>query len=113
MVNIVNISWLHLVILILAAFRLTRLIVNDEITAAIRRPFILAYQEKEGSGDENGGRFAQVRSWIGALLSCHWCFGIWSATILVALYAYVPAVFPVFVILAVAGAAAFLESRVF
>ncbi|PMU54924.1 hypothetical protein C1X86_35365, partial [Pseudomonas sp. GP01-A3] len=36
----ISMSWLLLVLLTLASFRLTRLVVHDKITSFIRRPFI-------------------------------------------------------------------------
>jgi hypothetical protein len=50
---------------------------------------------------------------VGILLSCHWCVGIWSSLALVSLYLWVPASFPLHLVLAVAGAAAFIESKLY
>jgi hypothetical protein len=110
-----KISWIHLFVLILATFRLTHLIVYDKITAFIRRPFI----EASGELDENGGprqtiyiKGSGLKHWIGSLLSCHWCAGIWCSIIVILVYMYLPAAFPALIILAVAGAAALIESHV-
>ena len=54
-----------------------------------------------------------LRYQIGLLLSCHWCVGIWSSLAIVALYSSYPVTFPVFLILAIAGAAAFIESKLY
>ncbi|MEW9669174.1 DUF1360 domain-containing protein [Ammoniphilus sp. 3BR4] len=110
-----DISWLHLFILILASFRLTHLIVYDEITAFLRAPFL----EERYETDEHGHMMRNVdikgsglRYVIGSLISCHWCMGIWSTTAVVLLYWLVPLSLPVLFILAVAGGAAIIASRV-
>lgn len=112
---LMNISWLHLFILILASFRLTHLIVYDQITQFLRAPFL----EERYDTDEHGHVIPNVeikgsglRYWIGSLISCHWCMGIWSTTAVVLLYWLVPLSFPVLFILAVAGGAAIITSRV-
>jgi hypothetical protein len=109
-----DISWLHFVVLILASFRLTHLIVFDEITSVIRDPFVKVIYERDESGQmvrniqiEDSG----WRHWMGLLLSCHWCTGIWASLALVALYLWLPSSFPLHLILAVAGAASFIESK--
>ncbi|MDQ0216291.1 hypothetical protein J2S13_002732 [Oikeobacillus pervagus] len=78
-----------LLILGLASFRLTRLIVFDKITEPMRRPFFNEIEEK----DENGKEMIYlvpkergIRKWIGELLSCYWCTGIWVSIFLIALY---------------------------
>jgi hypothetical protein len=111
-----DISWLHLVVLIFASFRLTHLIVFDEITSVIREPFVKITYEPEESGQVM--RKVEIigsgwRHWMGMLLSCHWCVGVWSSIFLVALYIWIPVSFPLHLILAVAGAAAFIESRLY
>lgn len=73
----------------LASFRLTRLIVFDKITEPLRRPFFEEIEEKDEDGKvevflvpkEKG-----LRGWLGQLLSCFWCVGIWSSLFLVVLY---------------------------
>jgi hypothetical protein len=108
-----EISWIHLVILILASFRLTHLIVYDKITEFIRNPFI----EVTSENDENGETRQAVRvkgegfqHWLGTLLTCYWCTGVWSSLAVVIVYLYVPILFPVLLILAIAGAAAIIEN---
>ncbi|KHF39851.1 DUF1360 domain-containing protein [Halalkalibacter okhensis] len=108
------IEWIDLVILVLASYRLTRLIVFDEITSFIRSPFLMvSYQENDAgqlieSIEFKGKGF---RNWVGRLLSCHWCVGIWTSFGIVLLYMYFPAFYPLLLILAVAGAAAFIQSK--
>lgn len=110
-----TLSWLHLVVLVLAAFRLTHLLVFDEIAAFIRHPFLHSWEET----DENGQpihvvepKGTGIRRFIGSLLRCFWCTGVWVSAGVVALYALVPASFPLLLVFAIAGAAAILETRV-
>ena len=109
-----HIEWIDFIILILAAFRLTRLIVFDEITSFLRKPFLtVTYEENEaGQLIENIEiKGTGLRYWIGLLLSCHWCVGIWSSLLIVWLYYSVPSLAPLLLILAIAGAAAFIQTK--
>lgn len=115
MENLWEITWIHLAVLILASFRLTHLIVYDEITSFLRAPFLQEVYESDERGEmvtriEIKGK--GLRRWIGSLLSCHWCVGVWSSAFIVLLYWLFPAVFPLFLLLAVAGGAAIIASRV-
>jgi len=108
-------NWIDFIIIILAAFRITRLIVFDEITSFIRNPF-LAVIEKE---DETGGKELVIeikgrglRRFIGKLLSCYWCTGFWVSLGVVCAYYILPDSFPVLIVLAVAGAAGIIESKI-
>jgi hypothetical protein len=93
----------------LASFRLTRLIVFDKITEWIRSPFFEEQQEEgeiylipKGKG---------VRKWLGELLSCYWCTGIWTSAFLISVYAYIPAIgFPIILVLAIAAVGSILET---
>ncbi|MDX8362525.1 DUF1360 domain-containing protein [Cytobacillus sp. IB215316] len=101
------------VILFLASFRLTRLIIYDTITAFLRKPFhevieeeqpngaIVTYMQVKGTG---------LRAWIGELLSCYWCSGIWCTTFFYVGYLFWPFLFkPLIFIFAIAGCAAIIE----
>ncbi|RSK26512.1 DUF1360 domain-containing protein [Bacillus sp. HMF5848] len=101
------------VLFCLACYRFTRLIVFDEITSFIRAPFHDEVAEVDEEGNEetyivikgNG-----LRAWIGKLLSCFWCTGMWVAIALYGLYILVPTILiPIIYIGAIAGTAAFLE----
>ncbi|MFS0672215.1 DUF1360 domain-containing protein [Ornithinibacillus sp. 179-J 7C1 HS] len=107
-------SWLEFVLLVLASFRLTRLIVFDKITSFLRRPFheeieeideegnLVTYIEVKGNG---------LRYWIGELISCYWCTGIWSTAILLAIFILWPSwSMVVITLLAIAGAASICEA---
>lgn len=109
---LLEISWLHFVILVLASYRLTHLIMYDQITSFLRDPFLSITYEEDDSGEVQPQieiKGTGLRNWIGNMLSCHWCTGIWSSLALVALYSLLPISFPLIVLLAVAGAAAMLE----
>ena len=110
----IGIEWIDLVILVLASFRLTRLIVFDEITSFIRTPFLtVTYQENKAGQLVESIEFKGkgLCYWFGVLLSCHWCVGIWSSLGIVLFYFYFPSLNLILVILAIAGAAAFIQSK--
>ncbi|GAE93479.1 integral membrane protein [Gracilibacillus boraciitolerans JCM 21714] len=47
-----------------------------------------------------------LRRWIGELLRCHWCTGIWTAIFLFIGFYFFSAIFlPIIIILAMAGVA--------
>jgi hypothetical protein len=93
----------------LASFRLTRLICFDKITEFIRSPFF-------DEVNEDGEVFLVVkpkgiRKWLGELLSCYWCTGIWVSTFLVAGHILFSSFFnPFILILAIAGIASVIET---
>ncbi|TES54764.1 DUF1360 domain-containing protein [Halalkalibacterium halodurans] len=110
------ISALELVILSLATFRLTHLIVFDEIFEWVRGLFLTTYEKKDEQGQEYllvepKGR--GVRKFIGKIISCYWCTGIWMAAFLLTGFFLWPTTFTFFTIfLAIAGIASFLEAIV-
>lgn len=102
-----EISWMAFVMLILASYRLTHLIVFDKITEFIREPFLT---KKSVSSTETK---KVPKSTIGYLLTCYWCTGIWSAILLGLTYLWIPNIAKyVIFILAIAGGQAILESFV-
>jgi len=112
----VSLSWLEFVVLILASFRLTRLIVYDEITSFLREPFFSVTYEDDGTGQivrHVHLKGSGLRPWIGTLLSCHWCVGMWVAAAIVGIYCWFPSFFPLLLIIAVAGAASIVEAKLF
>nr|WP_239588135.1 DUF1360 domain-containing protein [Gracilibacillus alcaliphilus] len=106
-------TWLTFFLLALAAFRLTRLIVYDKITGFIRAPFF-EVEEKwltDGTVEETVTfKGSGLKRWVGELLRCHWCTGIWTSTLLYLGFQLAPFVFtPIVIILAIAGVAAIIE----
>ncbi|MEH7085263.1 DUF1360 domain-containing protein [Neobacillus drentensis] len=111
-----KITFLHLLLLSLASFRLTRLLVFDKITEFIRVPFFNEIKEVNEYGEmevyyvpkEKG-----VKKFFGELLSCYWCTGIWTSIGIVSLSMLFPDFsFPIIIILAVAGFASIMETIV-
>ena len=108
------VSWFTFVLLSFATFRLTRLVVYDKITAFLREPFL----EREENTLDDGSveevvtiKGKGLRYFIGSLLSCYWCVGIWTAAILcVGWYFYYSIFMPLIIILAVAAVAAMMET---
>ena len=83
--------WFDLLLLILASFRLTHLIVMDDIMAPFRNLWAR-------------------RPFVHELVNCYWCCGIWVSALLFLLQSYWSAAArPVILILAVAAGQALLE----
>lgn len=76
MKNIETISALHVIILALATFRITRFVVIDELFAPVRD---WIWKAKSPSD-----------SYIGYFLTCPWCVSLWVSLPLVFLYALNP-----------------------
>jgi hypothetical protein len=52
-----------------------------------------------------------IRYWIGELLSCHWCTGIWCATAVYLSYFFWSSITqPFIIILAIAGCASIVQA---
>ncbi|MGJ7919153.1 DUF1360 domain-containing protein [Neobacillus sp. LXY-4] len=105
-----DLTWMSYMMLILASYRLTHLIVFDKITEFIRKPFM----KKIEVITEEGPKIKEVpKSLFGYLLNCYWCAGVWSAIFLGSFYLLAPkyAIYLIF-ILSIAGAQAILETFV-
>lgn len=111
-----EITLLNLLLLSLASFRLTRLIVFDKITEFIREPFFDEIKEENADGEIEVYYLPKkkgAKRFFGELLGCYWCTGIWAATIIVALFFLIPSIaFPFIIILAVAGLGSIFETFV-
>ncbi len=111
--NVMNITFFSLLILSLSSFRLTRLLVFDKITEFIREPFFEEITEVNDDGEIDIYYIPKktgIKKFIGELLSCYWCTGIWSSALIVGLNYINPSFFyPIILILAVAGFASLLE----
>jgi hypothetical protein len=108
--NVTDISWMTYIMLILASYRLTHLIVFDKITEFIRRPFV-----KKIKVETNDGTTTKEvpTSMFGYLLKCYWCAGVWSAGILGGCYLLFPKVtFVIILILSIAGGQSIIETFV-
>ena len=106
----IKISGMTYIILILASYRLTHLIVFDKLTEFIRKPFV----KKVKVETENGVVSKEIpKSMFGYLLKCYWCAGVWSAILLGGGYLLFPRVmFVIIFILSIAGAQSIIETFV-
>ncbi|MBS4212121.1 MULTISPECIES: DUF1360 domain-containing protein [Neobacillus] len=109
-----KINLINLLLLALASFRFTRLIVFDKITEFLRNPFFDEVEEVNPEGEVELyyiPKKSGIRRFIGELLSCYWCTGIWSSAIIVGISYLSPRwAEPMILILAVAGIAAMVET---
>lgn len=105
-----NLSWMTYVMLILASYRLTHLIVFDKITEFIRKPFMKKIKVETANGTHSKEVPASM---FGYLLKCYWCAGIWSALLLGTAYLLFPKItFVVILILSIAGGQSIIETFV-
>lgn len=109
-------SFMEIFMLTLASFRLTRLFVYDKITEFIRSPFFDEVEEKNENGEIEiyfVPKKKGIRRFIGELLSCYWCTGVWSSVFLLIIYFQIPKIAHVIIIiLAIAGLAAIIEALI-
>lgn len=93
-------------ILGLASFRLTHLLVFDRIAAPVRRLIVGAARRGQPSqaGEDKPPAWTEV-------ITCFWCCGVWVSALVALGWIYLPEVTRVpIVILAVAGAQAAIEA---
>ena len=76
-----DISLVSFIFLTLASFRLTHLIMYDEITEKIRQ---LLVEEIEYDGEV----YYSPKNFIGGIILCYWCCSIWTSIILLILFFY-------------------------
>lgn len=99
-------TWLLLLVYALAAARLTRLIVTDDIAQPVRD--VIARQALRTGARGRAG------SWLLSLVSCYWCAGFWASGAVVLAWWWwgdVPAVALLIVTLAVAQVQAMVNGR--
>ncbi|WP_185806870.1 DUF1360 domain-containing protein [Bacillus sp. HMF5848] len=105
-----QITWLQYLMVILASYRLTHLIVFDKITEKIRDPFMKLTTFHTPEGDK---RKKIPKNLFGYLLNCYWCTGVWSAIFLGGGFILFHDVFKLIIfILSIAGAQAVIETFV-
>lgn len=111
-----ELSLLNVVLLGLAVFRLTRLLVYDQITTFLRAPFSDEIEEVNENGETEifiVPKSAGIRGWIGELIHCYWCTGVWVSIGLYFLYIFFPMIaIPIIYISAIAAIAAIIETFV-
>lgn len=91
-----EISVFKLVILILATYRLTRIIVYDRVLKVFR-DFIKSFAGT-GLGDS-----------MKAIITCPWCAGVWVALFVVISYFFIPYGNVFVYIMAISGAATYIQ----
>ncbi|MBA2174464.1 DUF1360 domain-containing protein [Halobacillus locisalis] len=103
-----DITWLHFIILGLASFRLTRLIVDDLIMEWLRRPFVTVRSVENDKGEIE--EWVEPNGWIGEGITCQWCVGVWASAIIFFIYIMVPYGWFLILILSIAGFQSLLYS---
>jgi hypothetical protein len=68
----VSFTWL-VIMMTLAAYRLTRLVVEDTF------PPVQWVRDRITGDDPQVARWGGVPNWVGALISCSWCASVWIA----------------------------------
>jgi hypothetical protein len=99
------------ILMALAAFRLTRLIVYDKIARWFRELFVhrRTYIENGVAMVELTPRASGFARTVSDLLACPWCIGFWSALIIAFCYFMYPWAWFVIFFLALAGAGSFIQ----
>lgn len=102
-----ELSWMAFVMIVLASYRLTHLIVFDKIAEPLRNRFLKKIETESHEIKK------VPKSMIGYLLTCYWCTGVWSAILLGLMYILFPSIAKYFIfILSIAGGQAILETFV-
>ncbi|MDE3838244.1 sporulation protein [Bacillus methanolicus] len=103
----------NVILMGLASFRLTRLIVFDQITYFFRKPFFDEITEINQNGENEvylEPKQYGFKKWMGELLSCYWCTGIWVSMFVIFLYFFAPVAGKVIIlIMAVAAIGSIIE----
>lgn len=111
-----DITLMEFFVLSLASFRLTRLIVFDKITEFMRAPFFEETVEIDNEGKEEiyfVPKKGFIVGFVGELLSCYWCTGVWSSIGIYLFYFLWPTIsIPILIVLALAGLSAIIETIV-
>jgi hypothetical protein len=106
-----DLNWLTFLMLILASYRFTHLIVFDKITEFIRDPFMKKKRIEDANGVVKTKKVP--KSNFGYLLNCYWCAGVWSAIIITFGYIFFPKIaIPFIFVFSIAGAQAIMETFV-
>lgn len=98
MTNIIDITPFQFIVLSLATYRICRLIIQDTITESLR--------------DRLWRRFPPT-TYLGYLITCYWCMGIWASSLVFGMYTIVPSpTFAVSLALALSSAVGIVAARV-
>ena len=106
-VRFADLSTMDFILMTLATWRLTRLMIYDTVTKFVREQFWDVVKVGKSYALEKPP--TGPRRTIADLLSCPWCFGVWAAAIVIFFYLITPyAVYPI-LLLAVSAVASFLQ----
>ena len=106
-VRFADLSTMDFILMTLATWRLTRLMIYDTVTKFVREQFWDVVKVGKSYALEKPP--TGPRRTIADLLSCPWCFGVWAAAIIIFFYLITPyAVYPI-LLLAVSAVASFLQ----
>ena len=106
-VRFADLSTMDFILMTLATWRLTRLMIYDTVTKFVREQFWDVVKVGKSYSLEKPP--TGPRRTIADLLSCPWCFGVWAAAIIIFFYLITPyAVYPI-LLLAVSAVASFLQ----
>jgi len=106
-ISLPEITLFDLLIITLASWRLTRLVVYDAITKFFREQFFDVVKVEGGYILEKPK--TGPRRTLNELLSCPWCFGVWAAAMITFFYLFTEwSLYPVY-LLAVAAVATFMQ----
>ena len=106
-VRFAELSTMDFVLMTLATWRLTRLMIYDTVTKFVREQFWDVVKVGKGFALEKPP--TGPRRTVADLLSCPWCFGVWAAALVIFLYLITPyAIYPI-LLLAVSAVASFLQ----
>ncbi|MCA9366401.1 DUF1360 domain-containing protein [Candidatus Kaiserbacteria bacterium] len=106
-VDLAAMTPMEFIILSLATLRFTRLFVYDHATKWLREQFWDAKKLRTGYVLEKPK--TGPRRTLADLMSCPWCFGVWSATVVLFLYSAVPYGDFFILLLAVSGLGTFFQ----
>lgn len=98
-----DVSLVSFIFLALASFRLTHLIMYDQITEKIRLLFV---EEVEHGGEI----YYNPKNFIGEIILCYWCCSVWTSIILLILFFYGGTVgYFIIMVLALSAVASIIE----
>jgi hypothetical protein len=106
-ISLVQLTLTDYVLITLASWRLTRLVIYDAILKFFREQFFDL--DKTGKVAELTKPKFGPRRTIADLMTCPWCFGVWATALVTFFYLITPfAIYPV-VFLALSAVATFLQ----
>ncbi|MCA9361627.1 DUF1360 domain-containing protein [Candidatus Kaiserbacteria bacterium] len=103
-----TLTFFDVTLITLASFRMTRFFVYDSITKFFREQFYVAKVQRGGRVELEKAKTGPRRT-MADLMTCPWCFGIWSASTITFFYLLTPIAYFPTLVLAVAGMASVLQ----